>query len=117
MNLLNLLYIFLFCFVIVYLFYYLVIVRRKQGLEAFKVGKQLQFFVNVYKLDPKKLNLKKFANSLAIANAFIIAFTVTIIEFFDNLIIKLLVGFIILLPLILLVYYILGKIYKKKEGQ
>ncbi len=117
MDLLEMLYVFLFCFIIVYLFYYLVIVRRKKGLEAFKKGKQLQFFKNAYKLDIKKINLKKFANSLALANAFIIAFTVTIIEFFDNLVIKLLVGFIILIPLILLVYYLLGKAYKKKEGK
>ena len=117
MDLLELLYIFLFCFIIVYLFYYLVIVRRKKGLQAFEKGKQLQFFKNAYKLDVKKLDLKKFANSLALANAFIIAFTVTIIEFFDSLIIKLLVGFVILIPLILLVYYILGQTYKKKEGK
>ena len=109
--------VFLFCFIIVYLCYYLVIVKREKGLEAFKNGKQLLFFKNAYKLDIKKLDIKKFANSLALANAFIIASTVTIIEFIDSLIIKLAVGFVILIPLILITYYVLGKIYKKKEGK
>ena len=106
-------YVFLFCFVIVYL----VVVRRKKGLESFKKGKQLEFFKNVYKLDLNKLDYRKFANSLSMTNAFIIALTVTIIEIFDKLVIKLVAGFVILIPLILLMYTILGKIYKKKEGK
>ncbi len=111
----ELVYLFLICFVIVYLVYYLVIVSRKKGLEAFKTGKQLLFFKNAYKLDIENLNHKKFANSLSLVNAFIIAITVTLLEFFDSLIIKLVVGFVILIPLILICYYILGRVYKKKE--
>lgn len=109
--------VFLFCFIVVYLVYYLVVVYRKKGLEAFKNGKQLLFFKNAYNLDIKHLDHKKFANSLSLTNAFIIALTVTIVEFFDSLIWKLLVGFVVLIPLILICYYVLGKIYKKKEGK
>ena len=109
--------IFVCSFLIIYLVYYFVIVKREKGLETFKNGKQLLFFKNAYKLDIKKVDVKKFANSIALANAFIIATTVTIIELFDSYIIKLLVGLVILIPLILLVYYLLGKAYKKKEGK
>ncbi|MCI9110791.1 MAG: hypothetical protein HFH47_03135 [Bacilli bacterium] len=109
--------VFLICFVIVYLVYFLVVVHRKKGLEAFKSGKQLLFFKNAYNLDTEHLNYKKFANSLSLVNAFIIATTVTVIEFFDSYIIKLGVGFVILIPLMLISYYILGNIYKKKEGK
>ena len=105
-------------FLIVYLAYYLVIVRRDKGLEAFKKGKQVLFFKNVYKLDLKKLDYKKFANSLSLVNAFIIAVTVTVIEMIDvSLTFKLLISIVVLVPLILICYYILGKIYKKKEGK
>lgn len=106
---------FVFCYVIVFLVYYLVVVKRKKGLESFKKGKQVLFFKDTYKLNLKKLDYKKFATSLSFVNAFIIALTVTIIEIFDNLIIKLLVGFVILIPLILICYGLLGKFYKKKE--
>lgn len=109
--------IFIISFLIIYLVYFLIVVRRKKGIEAFKKGKQVLFFKNAYKLDLDKLNYNKFANSLALTNAFIIAFTVTVIEFIDGYIIKLLIGFVILIPLILICYYILGKIYKKKEGK
>lgn len=109
--------VFVFCFIVVYLVYYSVIVLRKKGLEAFKKGKQVLFFKNAYHLDLDKLNYKKFANSLSLVNAFIIALTVTVVELFDALIWKLLVGFVVLIPLILICYYVLGRIYKKKEGK
>ena len=108
---------FIFCFTIVYLIYSIVVVYRKKGFEKFKASKQLLFFETAYKIDFKKINLKKFAQSLAITNAFIIAFTCTIIEIFDNLILKMLVGFVILVPLMLLMYKILGTVYKKTEGK
>ena len=108
---------FIFSFVIIYLLYYLTVVRRDKGIEAFKQGKQLLFFKNAYKLNIDQLNYKKFANALAITNAFIVASVVTIIECVNGYILKLLVGFVILIPLILICYYILGRIYKKKEGK
>lgn len=108
---------FIFCFAIVYLVYSVVVIWRKKGFEKFKTSKQLLFFETAYKIDFKKINLKGFAQSLALTNAFIIAFTCTVIEIFDNLILKMLVGFVILLPLMLLMYKLLGTIYKKKEGK
>ncbi len=108
---------FVFCFLVIYLLYLFIIVLRKKGLEKFKTSKQLDYFKIKFKLDIKKLNFKKFANALAVTNAFIIAFTVTVIEVFDNWILKVLVAFLILLPLMYLLYNIIGKYYKKKEGK
>ncbi len=108
---------FVFCFLVIYLLYLLIIVLRKKGLEKFKTSKQLDYFKIKFKLDIKKLNFKKFANALAVTNAFIIAFTVTVIEVFDNWILKVLVAFLILLPLMYLLYNVIGKYYKKKEGK
>ena len=109
--------VFIISFLIIYLVHYLLIVRRDKGIEAFKKGNQVLFFKKAYNLDLNKLNYKKFAKSLSLTNAFIVAFTVTIIEFIEGNILKLLVGFVILIPLILICYYILGKTYKKKEGK
>lgn len=111
------LFTFLFCFTVVYLFYTLIIVVRKKGFEKFKTSKQLDYFRQAYKIDFDKVNLKVFANAMAITNAFIIAITCTIIEFFDNFILKMVVGFVVLVPLMLLMYKIVGMIFKKKEGK
>ncbi len=107
---------FIFCFLTIYLAYFMVIVNRKKGLEKFKEGRQLKFFKKAYDLDFRKIELKKFANSLALTNAFIMSLTVTIVELFDNFIIKMLVGAITLIPLMLIMYKILGSTYKK-EGK
>ena len=108
---------FIVCFLIIFLLYAAIVIWRKKGFEKFKTSKQLIFFEKAYNINFKKINLKTFAHSLALTNAFIIAFTCTVIEIFDNLILKLCVGFVILLPLMLLMYKILGTIFKKKEGK
>ena len=108
---------FIFSFLIIYTVYFIVIINRKKGLESLKKGKQIDFFKKAYKLDFRKINIKSFANSLAIVNSFIMALTITIIETFKSLTVKLLVGFIIIIPLMLIMYKILGEKYKKKEGK
>ncbi len=108
---------FIICFVIIYIVYFLIVVNRKKGLQKFKEGTQAEFFKKVYKLDFRKTDTKKFASSLALTNAFIMSATITIIELFDNIILKLIIGFIIIIPLMLICYKILGESYKKKEGK
>lgn len=108
---------FIASFLVIYLVYFLIVVKREKGLDAFKKGKQVMFFKNAYNLNLQKLNYRNFANSLSFVNAFIVALTVTVVEFVDGYVFKLLLGFIILIPLILICYYILGKFYKKKEGK
>lgn len=113
----NYVYTFITCFLIIYIVYFLMIVNRRKGLEKFKEGTQAEFFKKVYKLDFRKTSTKKFANALAITNALIMAATITIIEIFESMIIKLIVGFIVIIPLMLLSYKILGESFKKKEGK
>ncbi len=102
-------------FLFVYLVYLIAVVSRVDKNNKFKKSKQVLFFKNVYKIDIDKINLYKFSHILSLTNAFIIALTVTIIELFDQLFLKMLVGFAILFPLILMIYSIIGKIYKSKE--
>lgn len=111
------LFTFVFCFLVIYLLYLLFIVLRKKGLEKFKTSKQLEYFKIKFNLDMNKINFKKFANTISLTNAFMIASVVTIIDGIDNLILKLLAGFVILLPLMYFLYLFIGRYYKKKEGR
>ena len=106
---------FVISFLFVYLIYLITVISKIDKNDKFKKSKQVLFFKNVYKINIEKINLNKFAHLLSLSNSFIIATTVTIIEFFDSLIIKMLVGFVILFPLTLVIYTIIGKIYKSKE--
>ena len=106
---------FLLSFLFVYLIYLLTVISKIDKSDNFKNSKQVTFFKNAYKIDINKIDLKKFAHVVSLTNAFIISLTVTLIELFDKLIIKMMVGFVVLIPLILLCYKIIGKIYKSKE--
>ena len=108
---------FIISFIVIYFVYYLIIVSRKKGLEKFKKGTQVEYFKKVYKLDFKKIDIKDFAKKLSLTNALIMSITITIIEVFKNILLKMLAGFIIIIPLMLLSYKILGESYKKKEGK
>lgn len=108
---------FLIVFIVIYFFYFIFIICRKKKLEKFKTSVEVQFMVKKFKLNLDKLNIKLLAHLIALSNALIISITFTIVEFFDNIILKLMVAFVTLIFLILVIYSILGKILKKKEGK
>lgn len=105
------------CFLLVYLIYVCLIVLRKKKLNKYRTSTEVRYLEGRYKIDVDRMNLKKLANTMALANAFIIANVVTIIGFINHLILKLCVGFVVLIPMILIVYHLLGKHYQKKYGK
>ena len=90
---------------IVYLIYFLLIIKRKKTLEKYRTSTEVRFLEVRYQLD---------IDQMAITNAFIIATTVTIVSFIPKIIWKLVVGFVILIPMILVAYHFLGIYYQKK---
>lgn len=112
----KILYLGLGCFVIIYIIYLITVIFNKRKIKSFLTTNQAKFFINRYKLDIKKINVRKFANSIALANSFIISLTLIATELTKNYYLKILIGIIVLIPLILIIYHIIGVIYKKKEG-
>lgn len=103
-------------FILVYILYFIFVISRKKSLEKLKKSKSMDYFKQLYKIDPEKIEIKQFANLFGAANAFIIALIITIIEVFDNLIIKLVVALILMLPTIYLTYSLIGKYYTKNKN-
>lgn len=101
-------------FILVYLVYLLFIVGKKGKLDKYTESVEVKYLISVYKLDIKKLNLKKLAKLLGLSNAFIITLTLFLIGFIENFIIKISVGFVILVILELVIYHMLGKTIKKR---
>ena len=117
--------IFLALFIIVYSFYYLFVVLNKKMLEKRKTGKELTFLKNNYKLDYKKLNIKSLVNVVALSNSFILAFTTTLVcllndwikNFYLWLLACLLMSLLFLIPLIIVIYSLIGTYYSKKQKE
>ena len=107
----------LICFVVVYLLYFLLVVNNKKKLKKYHDSTEIKFLKNKFKIDIEKIGIKKLANIMALVNAFIISTTILIIEIINNLILKMIVGFIILIPFILITYTLVGRTLVKKYGQ
>ena len=102
------------CFVIVYLFYLFFIIFRKKSLQRYKNSREYTYLKSKYKFEQDKVDIKYVASWCGLINAFIIGITIFIIGFVNKLVLKLLLGFLILFPLILIFYHILGKQLEKK---
>lgn len=106
---------YLLCFGFVYLIYFFLIIGREKKRAMYRTSMEVLYLEEKYKINTKKINSKQLAQQLALANAFIIANTVLLISFIDNLVIKILVGFVVLIPMILIVYHLIGTYYQRKE--
>lgn len=104
---------FFISFIIIYLLYLFLVILNKKKMEKYKDNVYLNYLVKTFNLNKDKLPIKKVANSISLANSFIISFTFSIVTLIDNFILKMLLGFSILIPLMLLVYYIIGKLLQK----
>ena len=105
---------YLITLLLIFLLYYLFVIRNKKRLQKFSENSYVSYLVGVYKLDKKKINIKDLAMAIIMINSFIIATTVFIISFTNNFILKFGLGFIVLIPLQLLMYHIVGKLFQKR---
>ena len=106
---------YLFVFVIVYLFYIIFVISRKNVLKKFPDGKEIKYLKYGYKVKVTDKNLKSLAYTVCFVNSFILATTVYVVCLFDNLFIEMLVGIVTLIVLILVLYHIVGLIYGPKK--
>lgn len=116
---------FISLFLIVYLLYYLFVLRSKKAMLKMQNGKEMLFLKRNYHLDYDKLDTKKVANLVALINAFIISFTTVAVcllnswisNFYLWLICSMLMAIVILFPLIIILYHLVGTYYNKKQKE
>ena len=103
-------------FIVVYLFYFVFVLSRKNVLEKVPESKNMLYLKYKYGIKFNKKNTRQIANKVFLANSFILAVTVTIVSLFKSFILGLLVGIIPLVLLILILYHLIGTYYKNKQG-
>lgn len=107
---------YLVTFGLVYLFYLLFVLRRKNVLKKLPNGKEITYLKIKYGIKVNDNNLKKIANIVFLGNSFILSTTLCVVCLFESLLIEILVGIPTLILLILIVYHIIGIILRKKQG-
>lgn len=112
---LNILLEFIIAYVLVFILYWLLFVRKKTKYNKNRVPVEFYYLVSLYGLEQKKINYKKFIYISTLINTFIIVSTYMIIsKLLNNWILQLLIGIVIIILLIIICYGILGRIYQKK---
>ena len=104
---------------VVYFVYYFIFDDMLKKEKYTKIS-ELVIITKKFNLDKKKMNYRKLLNTIAIINAFIIAFTITVIGLLPDswfIGIKLLIAFVIILILIFSMYFGYGKYLNKKWGK
>lgn len=107
---------YLVVFILVYLFYVIFVLNRKNVLKKFPEGKEIRYLKFKYGIRINDKNIKKIANTVFLGNSFILSTTVSMVCLFNNLLVEIVVGFITLIGLMLGVYHLIGIYYRKKQG-
>ncbi len=101
-------------FVFVFLIYELFVVRKEKKGKSKKKPVEVRYLETRYKINLKGKEYKRLLNLVSVVSAFDIALVVTIIMVAKSFILELVLGAFLTLPIILVSYHLVGKIYQKK---
>ena len=88
--------------------------RRKVKDELYGLM-EIYYLEHLFKVKVKSIDIDKLLNIVALSNAAIFTIVLMTTEFIDNIIIRLLIMFVLLMPAIYIFYYGIS-IYLKKKG-
>lgn len=108
---------FILIFLAVYFVYYFIFDDMLKKERYTKIS-ELVILTKKFNLDKKKMDYRKLLKGVAIINAFIIAFSATLVDFLPiDIMFKLAVAFVVILILIFSLYFAYGKYLNKKWGK
>ena len=104
---------FILTFILIYLiyFFYYILFCRREG----KCPAEATYIIKLYKLDINKFSYRKFIRIISLVTSFDIAFAVTVVSYFDKIIWQILFGLIVIIPVIIISFMLVGKYYAKKQ--
>lgn len=105
-------------FILIFLFNYIIFVRKNKKLKKDDMPLELIYLSNIYGIDPKKINYRKFQYTYSIINSFIITSTyLVVIYLVKTMIMKIIIGVTLLVLLIIICYGLLGRYYLKEQSK
>ena len=115
---------FIISFILIYILYDLFVIRKKKALKKMKNSKDMLLLCRVGKIDIDKVDIKKVTRYLCLTNSFIVSFVCTLALLLNNVIKNFyiwilsssLLAILSLIPMILLLYKLIGKKIMK-EGR
>lgn len=105
---------FLMTFLFVFLIYQLFIVRGAKRKNSVKRPMEIRYLESRYKIDIKLVDYKRLLLVVSLVSSFDIAFLVSIVMMIHHYILEILVAFVVVIPLILFSYHLVGIYYVQK---
>ena len=106
----------LIIFTLVFLINYIFFVKKNKKLNTKEMPLELIYLSNIYGIDPKKLNYRKFQYAYCFLNAFIITTTYIAVTYLIKImLLKVVIGIVLLVLLIIICYGLLGRYYLYQE--
>ena len=104
---------FLLDFIVIFMFYYFIYVRK--GRKNKKKPSEVSYLITYYKLDTSLFSYRKFLTVVGLVVSFDIAVVATFVPIIDGIVWQILFGFIIIIPVVVLSFILVGNYYKKKQ--
>lgn len=91
-------------------------IKKKKEIDQAKYPAEVELFIYKYKVDIKKVNFRAMLKLLGLVCSLDIAFIVTVLSFIntDNMYILLGIGALMVIPVILISFSLLGRYFKRK---
>lgn len=117
---------FIACFIVVFICYQVFFILpmkkyrknkkngKKKKIKEKKELAEIRFLVTKYKLDLDKVNYNKLLFIVSLVSSFDITLIVTIITLFDSYLVSFLLAAILVLPIVMISYWLVYKFYEKK---
>lgn len=105
---------FICSFIFILIFYEIFVVKKAKKKNAKDKPIEVKYLINKYKVDLKKADYNQMLQITALVSSLDIAIIITVVSFFERVNMQLLVAFIMVIPLILISYHIVGCVYRKK---
>ena len=106
----------LIIFIGVFLFNYIVFVRKNKKMKKDEMPLELIYLSGIYGIDSTKIKFRVFQYTYCFINSFIITTTYLLVTYLIKLmILKVILGIVILVLLIIICYGLLGRYYQYKE--
>ena len=100
-------------YLIVMIICYFIVIRKAR--RGKKVPSEVKFLINYYKLDTKKFNYRKFLWHVGLITAFDVSIVATFVPIINGMAFQILIGFVVIIPIVLITYHLLGKYYQKVQ--
>lgn len=101
-------------FIFIYIIYRLFIVKNAKRRNSKKKPIEVRYLVNRYKLDLERINYKLLLQCISIVSSFDISLLLSISFIFDDYFYRIIFIMLLMIPIILLSYHIVGVYYIRK---